>query len=89
MDEYKPFTWIPFPVLVAVVGTYTLISPLVAIVFYSSAILSDAQHNVFFRVWAEATGDVFYWKAVDICWTIPLEGFTGQNSQAQTQSKVE
>jgi len=50
-----------------VVGTYTLISPLVAIVFYSSAILSDAQHNVFFRVWAEATGDVFYWKAVDIC----------------------
>lgn len=33
MDEYKPFLLIHFSILVALVGTYTLIGPLVTIVF--------------------------------------------------------
>lgn len=50
--------------------------------------LLDAQHNLSIKVQAEATGNVFHWKEADICRTIPLEAFTGRNSQAQTQSKA-
>lgn len=50
--------------------------------------LLDAQHNLSIIVWAEATGNVFHRKETDICRTIPLADFTGQNSQAQTQSKA-